>query len=104
MVKGNFILQIFVILAFALLPLGRANAQVDSLMRVGDSLYRAYRFDDAVDALDQALEMAEDTSSTYDSLLVKSISKRLLFAETNIIKNHNQLCKVKVQSNLLQCS
>lgn len=81
MVKGKFILQISVILAFALLTLGSANAQVDSLMRAGDSLYRDYRFDDAADALDQALEMAEDTSSTYDSLLVKSISERLLLAE-----------------------
>ena len=51
MVKGKFILQISVILAFALLTLGSANAQVDSLMRAGDSLYRDYRFDDAADAL-----------------------------------------------------
>ena len=68
-------------LAFALLSLHRADAQADSLMRLGDSLYRAYRFDDAIDAFDEALDAARDTSVTYDSLLVESLSRRLLPAE-----------------------
>ena len=81
MLKGKFIMQISVMLAFALLSLHRADAQADSLVRVGDSLYRAYRFDGAADAFDEALEMACDTSSAYDSALVESISARLLLAE-----------------------
>ena len=74
-------MQISVMLAFALLPLHSANAQADSLMHAGDSLYRVYRFDEAIDAFDAALEMAQDTSKAYDSLLVESISSRLLLAE-----------------------
>ena len=68
-------------LAFALLPLHSADAQVDSLVRAGDSLYRAYRFEDAVETFDMALEAARDTSATYDSLLVESLSARLRLAE-----------------------
>ena len=74
-------MQISVLLAFALLPSHSAGAQVDSLLHAGDSLYRAYRFDDAVEAYDAALEMAGDSTATYDSLLVESISGRLLLAE-----------------------
>ena len=81
MLKGKILMQISVLLAFALLPSHSAGAQVDSLLRAGDSLYRAYRFDDAIDAFDAALETVRDTSAVYDSLLAESISSRLLLAE-----------------------
>ena len=81
MFKGKILMQISVLLAFALLPSHSAGAQVDSLLHAGDSLYRAYRFDEAIDAFDAALEVARDTSAAYDSLLAESISSRLLLAE-----------------------
>lgn len=81
MFKGKILMQIFVLLAFALLPSHSAGAQVDSIMRAGDSLYRAYRFDEAIEVFDEALDMARDTSAAYDSTLADSISSRLLLAE-----------------------
>ena len=81
MLKGKNLLHICVMLAFTLLYTGNANAQVDTLIRAGDSLYRAYRFDAAVDAFDLALEVAADTSSVIDSVLIASIADRLHLAE-----------------------
>ena len=74
-------MQISVMLAFALLSSHSADAQADSLMRVGDSLYRAYRFDEAIEVFDEALDMARDTSAAYDPTLAESISGRLRLAE-----------------------
>ena len=81
MVKGKNLLHILVVVAFAVLSTGSAKAQIDSLMRVGDSLYRAYRFDDAVDLFDEAIDVAEDTTSVTDSVLIDALYERLRLAE-----------------------
>ena len=75
------LMQIFAVLAFALLSVGNADAQVDSLVRAGDSLYRSYQFDAAVEAFDQVMDMVVDTSFTVDSAIAVSIADRLHFAE-----------------------
>lgn len=61
-----------------------ADAQVDSLVRAGDSLHRIYRFDDAVDAFEMALEQCQDSTMTIDSLLLDSISGKILLSENGI--------------------
>jgi hypothetical protein len=81
MSKGKISLYIPVMLAFALLPCFNANAQVDSLLRVGDSLYRSYDFGAAIDVFDEAEAVARDTSFMADSALLESISQRILLAE-----------------------
>ena len=81
MIKGKNLLHIFLLAVFAVLSVGNANAQIDSLIRVGDSLYKAYRFDDAVDVFYEALDMAEDTTSALDSVVIDAVSERLRLAE-----------------------
>lgn len=81
MSKGKSLLHLFVMLAFVLLPCINANAQVDSLVRIGDSLYRSYDFGAAIDAFDEAMTAAQDTSSVADSALLESVSERILLAE-----------------------
>ena len=80
MSKRKNLLQILLMLAVMLLPYSSANAQVDSLIRLGDSLYRSYHFDDAVDVYDDILEMNRD-SSLVDSLVLVSVSEKLHLAE-----------------------
>lgn len=81
MSKGKTILYVSVSLVLALLSRINANAQVDSLMRVGDSLYRSYDFEAAIDAFEVALEMTKDTSFVADSAILSSISERIRLAE-----------------------
>lgn len=75
MLKGKFRLHrtitMFLTLVFSL----GANAQVDSLLHVGESYHRTYRFDDAMDAFEEALEMAAD--SVQESF----INERLLLSQ-----------------------
>lgn len=79
--KGKNIIRISVLLVFALLSHINANAQVDSLVRIGDSLYRAYDFKAAMFVYEEASEMAQDTSFVADSALLGAISERILLAE-----------------------
>lgn len=80
--RGKILIHIFVTLAFAFLPCPRAFAQVvDSLVNAGDSLHGIYRFDDAIDAFDQALEQICDTAATMDSALFESVSGKVLLSE-----------------------
>ena len=83
MSKGINLLCIFIMLAFALLSSFSASAQVDDLVRRGDSLYRAYCFDAAVDVFSQALQQIE-ASASPDRNVQKSVSDRLQRAENGL--------------------
>ena len=83
MSKGINLLRIFIMLAFALLSSFSASAQVDDLVRRGDSLYRAYCFDAAVDVYSQALQQIE-ASARLDHNIQKSVSDRLQRAENGL--------------------
>jgi uncharacterized small protein (DUF1192 family) len=74
-------MHIFTTLLLAFVSSHCANAQVDSLVHAGDSLHRIYRFDDAIDAFDLALELTQDSTPVADSLLMDSISGKLLLSE-----------------------
>lgn len=75
------LIHIFVTLAAVWLSCQCAYAQVDSLVHVGDSLHRIYRFDDAIDVYDEALQHLQDSTIALDSILVDSISQKLLLSE-----------------------
>ncbi len=82
MSKGTNLLHIFIMLAFALMSTFNAGAQVDGLVHRGDSLYRAYRFGDAVIMFNQALEEAR--SSSASSSVIPSITSRIRCAENGV--------------------
>lgn len=75
------LIYIFVTLAAVWLSCQCAYAQVDSLVHAGDSLHRIYRFDDAIDVYDEALQHLQDSTFALDSILVDSISQKLLLSE-----------------------
>lgn len=85
MLKGNILVHLCVTLALALLSVPCAQAQVDSLVHVGDSLHKVYRFDDASDAFYTALDQLQDTAFVMDSVdkaaVIESISERLRLSE-----------------------
>lgn len=81
MSKGKNRLHVFVILVFVMLFETIANAQVDSLVRVGDSLYRAYDFNAAVSVFNQALKEERSSDVSAESSVLRSISMRLVQAE-----------------------
>lgn len=58
-----------------------ADAQVDSLLRLGDAYHKAYRFDDAIDSFDRILDIVEDTSYVTDSSFLSSIYERINLSE-----------------------
>lgn len=67
---------IFIIAAvFSMLP---ASAQVDGLLRRGDSLHFSYDFEQARQVYMQALDLLEDSS---DTVLVHGVQERLVLAE-----------------------
>ena len=76
-----FFLNIILLVCFG----GVAHAQhspVDSLVHVGDSLRRAYCFEQSLSAYEKALESASDTSFTVtDSSAALMISDRILLSE-----------------------
>ena len=71
--------------AMLILFAGLMNAQeqkVDSLLRVGDSLRIAYRFDESIEAYSLALEAASDSVFMMtDSLMHITVRDRLLLSE-----------------------
>lgn len=78
--EGNRLAYLCALLMFMLLSGPCAHAQVESLMHAGDSLHRLYRFDDALELFDQALEVAHDRE-IQDTVLLNTISAKLLLAE-----------------------
>lgn len=83
MSKGINHLHIFIMLAFVLLSTFGASAQVDDIVRRGDSLYRAYDFDNALVTFNQALEMVRSSSAVNQSVL-NSVSERVQLAENGV--------------------
>lgn len=81
MQKGNILMYIYAALAIAFLSGPSASAQVDSLVNVGETCHRLYRFDDALEAFEQALELAQDTTAGVDSSLLASVSEKILLSE-----------------------
>ena len=81
MSRANTQIYKILMLAFALLFSRSVSAQVDSLLRVAEAHHKAYRFDDAIDAYDMALDFAEDTTALVDSALLSSINETLLLSE-----------------------
>lgn len=81
MSRGKNRVRVFLTLVFALAFGTIANAQVDSLVRVGDSLYRAYDFNAAVSVFNQALKQERSLAEASESSLLRSISLRLIQAE-----------------------
>lgn len=83
MIKGNKTVYMFVTLIFALLYCHCAEAQVGVLMSKGDSLYRNYRFDEALEFYDMALAEVEN-GQYVDSVLFDAASHKLILAENGI--------------------
>lgn len=81
MPRGKILLINILTLVFAVFSCRYANAQVDSLLRVGDTYHKTYRFSDAIDAYDMALNIAEDTTAVVDSALISVISEKILLSE-----------------------
>lgn len=81
MQKGIKVLHVFTTLILVLLSSHGAYAQLDSLLRAGDSLHENYRFDDAVEAFDMALELAQDSTLVVNPALHDAISTKLLLSE-----------------------
>lgn len=79
--KGNILLYLSATLVIALLSGMCAHAQVDSLVNAGDSYHGTYRFDDALDAYEQALELLQDTTQTIDSFLLEAVSEKIHLSE-----------------------
>ena len=78
--------RIFYLIALILcaktFSLGAQVPPVDSLLNAGDSLRRAYRFEQSLEEYAKALELASDTTYTReDSTLVMMISDRILLSE-----------------------
>lgn len=76
---------IYIIIAISFLVSGRLtaqNRQVDSLVRLGDSLHMEYRFKEACQAYEQAVDILEYDFS--DSALVESVSAKYLLSENGL--------------------
>ena len=80
-VKYTFYIIIAVIFSFAQ-KISAQNPQVDSLVRLGESLHMDYRFDDACRAFEEAAGLLGDGAA--DSLLVETVAGKLLLAENGL--------------------
>ena len=80
-VKYTFYIFMTVIFAFSQ-ELSAQNPQVDSLVRLGESLHMDYRFDDACHAFEEAVGLIGDAPA--DSLLRETVAEKLLLAENGL--------------------
>ncbi len=80
-VKYTFYIILAVFLAFAQ-GLSAQNRQVDSLVRLGESLHMDYRFDEACQAFEEAADLLGDNAA--DSLLMESVAEKLLLSENGL--------------------
>ena len=76
-------MRIFIVLAFVLIFSFSTNAQVDDIVRKGDSLFRAYNFADAVVTYNQALERARVLPAVSQSVIA-SVQERISLAENGV--------------------
>ena len=72
-VKYTFYIILAVIFAFAQ-EITAQNRQVDSLVRLGESLHMQYRFEDACGAFEEAESLLAET----DSIHVEAIAEKML--------------------------
>ena len=79
--RQKIFLNIFLLLLFAAPSLEAQVFSVDSLVTLGDSLRKEYRFEESLSAYSKALEMATDTLIVKDSTLSITISDRILLSE-----------------------
>ena len=80
-VKYTFYIIMAVIFSFAQ-EISAQNPQVDSLVRLGESLHMDYRFDDACRVFEEAAGLLGDSAA--DSLLMESVAEKLLLAENGL--------------------
>lgn len=80
-VKYTFYIILAVFLAYAQ-GLSAQNRQVDSLLRLGDSLHMDYRFDDACLAFEEAIDLLGETPD--DQNLRTTLEDRLLLSENGL--------------------
>ncbi|MBQ6709462.1 MAG: PD40 domain-containing protein [Bacteroidales bacterium] len=75
----------YIILAVLFLSSGKLSAQnrqVDSLVRLGDSLRMEYRFEEACRAYEKAVDILEYDFA--DSLMIEAVSGKILLAENGL--------------------
>lgn len=84
MSKGKSLL--YKILTLVLVPFfcQSASAQVDSLLRAGDSHHKEYRFDEALDIYDLILDGVEDSTIVADSNVIASVYEKIRLSENGI--------------------
>ena len=80
-VKYTFYILMAVFLAFTQ-GVSAQNPQVDSLVRLGESLHMQYRFEEACLAFEEAHDMLEQTG--IDTLMVEAIAEKMLLAENGL--------------------
>ena len=80
-VKYTFYIILAVFFAFAQ-GLSAQNRQVDSLVRLGESLHMDYRFDEACQVFEEAADILGDNAA--DSLLMESVAEKLLLSENGL--------------------
>ena len=78
-VKHTFYIIVAAFLAFSQ-GLSAQNRQVDSLVRLGESLHMQYRFEDACGAFEEAESLLGET----DSLHVEAIAEKMLLSENGL--------------------
>lgn len=83
MCKRGSIFLTFVVVFVSFLMAPTATAQVDELMQKGDSLHRAYRFQEAAKHYERALIEVFDTSYVhqYDTTYIDNIRRSIILAE-----------------------
>lgn len=81
MSRGKSLLINVLTLVFAAFYSQCAFAQVDSLIHVGETHHKAYRFAEAIDTYDLALDIVEDTTGVVDSSLLSLISEKMMLSE-----------------------
>ena len=80
-VKYTFYIIIAVFFALAQ-GLSAQNRQVDSLVRLGESLHMDYRFDEACQAFEEAAGLLGD--NVADSLIMESVAEKLILSENGL--------------------
>ena len=81
MFNGKSLFHKLLTLVFLSLFGQSANAQVDSLLRVGDAHHEAYRFDDALDVYDLILDSVEDSTAVIDSSVLSAVNEKMMLSE-----------------------
>jgi len=98
--RHKIFLNIFILLSLGASSVRAQTSPVDSLIAIGDSLRREYRFEESLMAYSKAQEIAADTLFARDTSLLMAISDRILLSEngrsmTGFVYNPSVLAKHK---------